>query len=180
MYSTRRERRIRQGDIYQNFIYDLSIPIPNRINKIRFEYPFVMVISQDCDLLRDYEIKYTNKENKNDANRLFTVLVCPLFNSDQFKEGSHLKAIGLNCKPYNRELWNPIKKNECPRVHLLKSDDELGFPELVMDFKQYFTFPIDTLYRIRSKLFKARVKEIYREQISQRFSNYLSRIPLPD
>jgi len=180
MYSDICEKRICQGDILENFIYDLNIPLSAEIKKIRMSFPYVIVLSQDCDLTRDYEIRFTEKEKKNYANQLFTVLICPLFNAEIFREGNHLSDINIQCDRYNSERWQPVKNNENPRLHFLSKNEELAFPDLILDFKYFYTFPIEAMYEIKEKIFKAKVADLYKESVSQRFSNYLARVALPD
>ena len=117
MYSNLYDQRICQGDILENFTYDINSPLSTEIEKIRMNFPYVIILSQDCDLTRDYEIRYTDKEKKNYANLLHTVLFSPLFNADIFKNGTHLEEIKLKCDSYNSVRWNNVKINDNPLTY---------------------------------------------------------------
>lgn len=52
-------------------------------------------------------------------------------------------------------------------------------PELVIDFKHYYTIPTEEMYEAYKENYLASVEPLYREDLSQRFANYLSRIGLP-
>jgi hypothetical protein len=56
----------------------------------------------------------------------------------------------------------------------------LGNVPSVIDFKHYFSVPVEYLERIKPTNFVCAVCELYREDICQRFAAYLSRIGLPD
>lgn len=62
----------------------------------------------------------------------------------------------------------------------LEGKTELGVPEFVIDFKHFFTVPVDVVYKQRKTIYIATIGELYREELSQRFANFLSRIGLPD
>lgn len=56
----------------------------------------------------------------------------------------------------------------------------LQLPELVIDFKHYYAIPRDTLFRMYPEHYLVTINQLFRESLSQRFSNYLSRIGLPE
>jgi hypothetical protein len=53
-------------------------------------------------------------------------------------------------------------------------------PDLVIEFKQYYTIPTHILYRFYENHFVGSLKPLFRENISHRFAFYLSRIGLPN
>ena len=75
--------------------------------------------------------------------------------------------------------WNFIKNNQDPRYHFLRKDLDLQVPELVIDFKHYYTIPRDFLYEKIEHHYLGTMSELFREFLSQRFAFYLSRIGLP-
>jgi hypothetical protein len=77
------------------------------------------------------------------------------------------------------KLWSrsSIEINDNPRYHFLKSDIDL--PDLVVDFKRFFTLPRDEAYSLLDSR-KARLDTLFRESVSQRFASFQSRIALPE
>ena len=49
----------------------------------------------------------------------------------------------------------------------------------VIDFKHYFSVNVKYLQKVKRKQFVCMVGDLYREDISQRFASFLSRIGLP-
>ena len=97
--------------------------------------------------------------------------------------GTHLEQLGLimeNKGSRNKSVCKTIIANENKRYHYLKFNDDVTIPESVVDFKHYFTVNILYLESIYEKSYVCSVDSLYRELISQRFSNFLSRIGLPD
>ena len=76
--------------------------------------------------------------------------------------------------------WNLINNNEIPRYHHLDRYDDYNIPDLIIDFKHYYTVQRMRLYEEVSQTYLATVNELFRESLSQRFAQYLSRIGLPD
>jgi len=144
-------------------------------------------MSQDCDLQQHYEvlcrIDPDNGEEETDK-LLTTVIVVPMYNYEQFIIGEHLQNqnrkmtrhfISRNKTP-NRELRN----NNNPRYHYLQFDESTLIVNSVVDFKHFFTVSIDYLYEIRGRSREYTIDVLFRERLSQRFADYLSRIGLPD
>jgi hypothetical protein len=77
-------------------------------------------------------------------------------------------------------MWAPIKQNNNERYHYLPSYLDFQIPELLVDFKMYFTLPINVVFSGVNPFYLATINELFREKLSQRFSFYLSRIGLPD
>lgn len=173
--------RIHQGDIFHNvemvedFYEDGKEIFLEKIN-----YPYVICLTQDCDLLTDHRDK-TNRPNENRNCKLLQLIVVPLFNFEKFKAGEHWGSIfdiGESVKP-NKSNGKAIMNNETPRYHYLEFSPESNLPPMIADFKHFFTISTKYLYTRLDKRV-CMISELYRERISQRFSNYLSRIGLPD
>ena len=82
--------------------------------------------------------------------------------------------------PKNKTPGKYIKQNNNPRYHYLDFPDDISISNTqIIDFKHYFTVNVDYLIKNKEQDFICRVSELYREEISQRFSNFLSRIGLP-
>ncbi|MDR3291752.1 MAG: hypothetical protein LBT10_06360 [Methanobrevibacter sp.] len=186
-------KRVYQGDIYRDLrIIDYDYD-NNEEGIFELEIPYLIVLSQDCDLQQDYDSgeKYTQLEDKENEDKLRSihdkfipsVLLCPAFPAEQVRVGIHLKNYNnllMDSKgSENKSKWKNILQNETPRYHFIIGDTNLQVPELVLDFKRYYTVPKKYFYDKFENYYLASLNELYREELSRRFTNYLSRIGLP-
>jgi hypothetical protein len=176
--TTKFKEYISQGDIFKDVEYiEYAIEEEGNVEISKIRFPYVMVLTQDCDLMWDY----TNRDNAN--KRLISAIVAPLYNKDHFLLGEHLSTLGLkmnNLLTGSSSIVNSIMENKDRRYHSMSFDDEtLGMTDMVMDFKHYFTVNLSYLEDNKNNRV-CRVSELYREQISHRFAHFLSRIGLPD
>lgn len=177
--------RICQGDIYKNIEY-LEYATENsgivEISKILF--PLVLVLTQDCDLQQDYSYRLNEQSSSSQDKYLLSVLVVPLYNIEHFYDGEHLIEIGLKMAKFPRKDDatdnKRLKQNEIPRFHYLDFPEDSELVSSVLDFKQYFAVDIKYLNSISKSNFVCKIPELYREDISHRFSSFLSRIGLPN
>ena len=138
----------------------------------------VVVLSQDCDLTWDFN------NDGNDDKKLLSILVAPLYNVEHVYLGEHLSDLDLKMrnitsKKDSTENKN-LKQNQTPRYHYIEFPEEVEIVNSVIDFKHYFTINRNYFYEIKDQNFVCRLAELYREDLSFRFANYLSRIGLPD
>ena len=75
--------------------------------------------------------------------------------------------------------WKIVQNNQNPRYHFLKGEKMYQVPNIVIDFKHYYTIPRDELYKNYKNHYIGSINELFREALSQRFAYYLSRIGLP-
>ena len=75
--------------------------------------------------------------------------------------------------------WKTLKHNDNPRYHFLNKSELTDLPELVIDFKRYYSVSRDYLYEIYNNCYSISLNELYREDLSNRFFNFQSRIGLP-
>ena len=179
------EERLRQGDIISNIDYiqklEEIIEGPEGNLEITIiDFPLVIILTQDCDLDRDFKNRHSTESILDDDKKLISALVAPVYNSEQFFEGSHLEYIGRKMQRINSKRRQILKKNETPRYHYLEFPPESSIANSVIDFKHYFSMNIEHLEQIKKDHFECQVKELYREDISHRFVSYLSRIGLPE
>ena len=175
--------RIKQGDIISDVEYIEYIDVENgviRASKINF--PLVIVLTQDCDLTWDYDSRTNGKGNQD--KYLFSVIVAPLYNYEHFIAGEHLSELGqkmqtISPKPDRTDNKN-LRNNETPRYHYLEFDETVPIVNSVIDFKHYFSVSVTRLQQHKKDHYICSVSELFRERISQRFANYLSRIGLPE
>lgn len=190
-------KRIFQGDILRDFKYsawNLARDVDGEL--IEITIPYLIIMTQDCDLESDRrnhddlfkllgedcnsldEDEESEKENHDKF--LHSILVCPAYPAKQLKKGDHLKGLGLKMQKIDSNTqWNFIKNNQNPRYHFLRKDVDLQIPDLVIDFKHYYTVPRDILYDTIKDHYLGTISELFREFLSQRFAFYLSRIGLP-
>ena len=173
--------RISQCDIFQNITIVENIKLVGTEMEVKsITFPYVICLNQDCDLNSDKRDKEKNPvSNKN--CRLLHLIVAPLFVFSSFIEGKHWGEIfdpspAVNIK---RTEGSKIMNNEDPRYHFLRFNEESKLPDMVIDFKHFFTISTEALYdNLSHRVFS--VEELYREKICQRFAFFQSRIGLPD
>lgn len=175
------EQRISQCDIFHDI--DVVEYVEEKAEGVEIHYlhlPLVIVLNQDCDLNSDDRDKHL--ENSNKDCRLLHIIVAPLFNYDDFVQGSHWAGIfdvGDSYKS-NKTPGKKLLKNEDQRFHYLEFENEFtSLPNLVIDFKHFFTVSTEYLYNNLDKRV-CTLGDLYREKVSQRFAYFISRIGLPD
>lgn len=173
--------RISQCDIFRDITVVENITrMTNEMVIKTITFPYVICLNQDCDLNSDNRDKELNPE-KNKNCRLLHLIVAPLFVFASFLEGSHWgdifdPSIAINRK---RTDGKKIINNEDPRYHYLQFNQESKLPEMVIDFKHFFTVSTELMYdNLENRI--CSVEELYREKICQRFAFFQSRIGLPD
>ena len=187
--NTKYEDRISQGDIYKN-VWCFENISQDSVN-LRFDvifFPYVVVLTQDCDIQQHEE--YVGKK----SGQLFSVLVAPLYNAASFMEGKHLEKLLLKSQSYISNRGHLVENiglkinseghliinNQVARYHYLDFGNDTEVPPSVVDFKHYFTLGVNYLKNDKNLDFVCRLRPLYRELLTQRFSNYLSRIGLPN
>ena len=177
------EERIQQGDIVRNVEYlERIVTYDNGMLEIdKIVFPSVFVLTQDCDLQQG--IQSQNKEDDKQKNALIiSVLVAPMYNSEHFRLGEHLEYLNAKTQTYpsSRTNWKSIIQNSNPRYHFLEFGADIPLVNSIIDFKQYFSVSLKTIQDNKSGGFVGSVGDLYREDVCQRFSAYLSRIGLPN
>jgi len=153
----------------------LTIPEDPSIAEREFdikEHPWVIVMSQDCDLDQDF--------NKGAGSSLPNILFCEV--STAAKALELIKAAGGPAS----QISGRIKINNEPRYHFLQKPSvehdacNEGLEEFVIDFKRYFTLPTQEVYFQLTQRTRRRciLNSPYLEHLAQRFHSYLSRIAL--
>ncbi len=181
--------RICQGDIYCNIEYlEGADIIGDMASFSKIVFPLVYILTQDCDLEQDhpYRSAELSVENSSDDKKLLSVILAPIYNEEHFLKGEHLSDLGLKMRAINKmkkgkwtTQYNELVNNTNPRYHFLEFGEEIPIVNSVIDFKHYFTISVDKLLDKRTDKYVCKVSELYREQISQRFAYFLSRIGLP-
>lgn len=171
--------RHEQGDILRDvqFIEWAKIEGDGELTVAERTLQYCVLLSQDCDLEHDYG----NRVNQSSALKdkyLQSLLLCPAYPALTFRAGKHLEKLGMLMQPITSDPWKRLIQHNEARYHYLESNPDLQVPELVIDFKHYLTVPRDIIYGSNS--YVATIEIVYRDHLSARFAQYLSRIGLPD
>jgi hypothetical protein len=175
---------LRQSEILASVIQrrrTLRSLLPNiapEISEIR--HPLAIIISQDCDLERDYEFRSSRIADEVDPSSdkiLPSVLLCEVITADEL----------LTLVPKGKDIWKRIIQNKDERYHVLSQVSPTsdaagqGLPAMGIDFKRHFSIFTDELYtQLRMGVGRrCCLNSPYLEHLSSRFANYLSRVGLP-
>lgn len=171
--------RFQQGDILRDISIIAGTDFDNETGEIivsAISLEYAVVVNQDCDLEHDYN---SRKESNNKDKFLPNILLVPAYLASKFKEGAHLGE-DHKCQVWNSQLYKPIIQNLNQRFHYLNSNEQFQIPELIIDFKHVYTINRDIIYKNINLIYLASICELYRENLSHRYSNFISRIGLPD
>ena len=182
VYARAEEGPLRQGLILTGLVQaklqvDWMGPTFTESGKAPFDlttHPFVVVLSQDCDL--DWDHRAREDGGKGDK-RLPSVLFCEAIEAKVLRGRSDIKS----------DIWKRIRLNKDERYQFLQrippEEDALGrgLPELGIDFKRYFTIPTDEVYGQLKAVAKRRARLVspYLEHLGSRFCHFQSRVALP-
>jgi hypothetical protein len=167
-----------QGDILRDFTF-FTIYINGDVKRVSF--PYIVILSQDCDLEQGLKKINSKSELLQDNQYLPNILFSPAFPLDSIRQGTHLTELfNIEQERINSESVRRIKTNKDERYHYLDRYLEYQVPELVIDFKAYYAVSKDYFLDSYKDFYIATINELFREFLSQRFSNFLSRIGLPE
>lgn len=172
--------RICQGDILRD-VDIIDSYTKDSAGELEFHeliLPHIIVMTQDCDLESDFKNR-SDISSKLQDKYLRTILICPAYSVFEFRKGKHLEDIGLKMAEWNSKIFKQITEQNHPRFHFLEQDQTLQVPKLIVDFKHYYAIPRDILFKMYEDHYLVTINQLFREFLSQRFSNYLSRIGLP-
>lgn len=175
------DTRVCQGDILRDIEYLESMrEVEGEIEIRKIIYPYAIVLTQDCDLAQDYTFRHEEKETKDKL--IVSVLMAPMHNAEHVFVGEHLNELGITSQRIkkNGSHGKLIMQNQLPRYHYLAFPDDVPIVPLIIDFKHYFSAPVPYLNSIKGSNFECKVSDLFREDVSQRFAAFLSRIGLPD
>lgn len=182
IYQIEFPERVCQGHIYNNISYFERLS-ENEANYVEFREEHAVVISQDCDLYQDHNLR-ENPPNSDAAPHdkfLLNILFCPLYLFDSFAKGEHLLELERKMQRINTQERHRIRTNQNFRYHFFEKQTDFQVPELVADFKHFFTIDREFFYKAfhNKDFFLCSINPLFREDLSQRFSSFLARIPLP-
>jgi len=168
--------------VHQHKVTLESLNNPDGVEVEPIDHELAIIVSQDCDLERDFrrreELRVSGTEqDRTDTHLLPSILFCEVY-PDATLQGI---VRGQN------DSRQQFRQNKLERYQFLRAveakDDELGIglDAMGIDFKRYFTVPTAELYvQLEGQCRRrCRLGPQYLEHFSIRFSNYLSRIGLP-
>jgi hypothetical protein len=165
------ERELRQAELITNLIQYTFDPVASEGLVTR--RPYAVIVSQDCDLLWDFQAKVEDKPRD-----LIGVL---------FYEAEPTPQVRLP----GPDILRRIRRFGEERYHLLRpvpAEFDLlgtGLPELIVDFRRCFTVGADEVYRQiaiageEGAKRRCRLDVPYREHLQSRAAFYLQRVALP-
>jgi hypothetical protein len=175
--------RLCQGDILRDIEIvewaTVSNTEPMQIDLKKRLLPYAVVLSQECDLHQDQQNRSDQAKPSQDKY-LHSVLLGPAFAAENVRQGTHLNMLQVKCEPLNSARWKAVQQNNNDRYHFLPAFDPLQVPDIVLDFKHFLTAPRGVLLTLRQPAYIASVGQLFRDNLSQRFANFLARIALPD
>jgi hypothetical protein len=173
--------RIRQGDIFRDVqLIDQVSEKEGVLEVSGITFPFVIVLTQDCDLEQDGRSYIRHVSEVSQYELLMSVLVAPLYNAEHVRTGTHLDELQIVRGQINSDRWRTLKTNQMARYHYIEFPQSAKVVPLVIDFKHYFSVNLEYLRRLSQDQHITTVAELFRERISQRFANFLARIALPN
>lgn len=167
---------LRQGEIVSNLVEalidldKLNAEVPSFLENT---HPYAVIVSQDCDLEWDW---IARDRNKMPGKRMVGILFC-------VAEPSSVAVQRLNYKQHDY-----VKTNREERFQLLQrveAESDLlgvGVPELIVDFKRYFSLPADEVYerlKIGELERRCRLNGPYLQHFTNRFCFFQNRVALP-
>lgn len=176
-----------QGDIFKDVRYNyIESEEDDAVNIIEYEFPLAVIISQACDTISMDRI-VTNKNGK-PTKFMPSILMCPIYEKGIIKSGVHIEeAFSVNDflmikeNTFQSDDYSVAKRDFHYRYHVLKVliDDKVVIENAVVDFKHYFTVPMSYLINHKEDRIM-QLEDVFSEQLTLKFSNYLSRVAIPD
>jgi hypothetical protein len=172
-------RELRQGEIITQLKYHTVLENQKDVQKLDLyteEFSYAIILSPECDLLQDF------KSNHSSVEKCLNVLFLPMEEAD----------VARKRWKKNSAEWRPMAANQWSQFYYLSGlsaeFDALGqsLPNLLVDFKRYFTLPSVEIYRQcrQSGTAKAsrrcRLNDMWREDFRHRALSYMGRIGVPD
>lgn len=110
-----RRRRLHQGEILRDIDFiEYAVQRRGNVKISTITFPYVVVLTQDCDLQQDYGVRWSRKHKpKNHDKKLFSALVAPLYNRDHFLAGEHLSDISMSMQ----KIEGDTTKNNLRKQH---------------------------------------------------------------
>lgn len=177
-------RELRQSEILTNLVQHSFDSVTGE--NIFTPHDFCIILSQDCDLLNHYNQTMQDADGEAGAQAFLP----PVINGVLLFELQEMSAENLKALNKGRKDVRAMRQNEQPRFQTLDAVtanfdlETAGLPELLVDFRHYFTLPPVEIYRQIQKADGARRRcrlgDLFRENLQNRLANYIQRVALPD
>ncbi len=183
IYRSSESGALRQGEVVSGVVQFRIDPdnldaalAGGRAEILQEEHPFAIVVTQDCDLDWDHRTRQEHVGTTS-AKLLPNVLMCELKDASEAPRQPGMKALP----------WTRIVQNKEERYQFLQAvtpDEDaqgIGLPELLIDFKRYFTIPTDEVYGQLERRARRRcvLMSPYLEHLATRFHYFQYRVALP-
>jgi hypothetical protein len=139
-------------------------------------HAYSIIVSQDCDLLREYEDTPKGKPSAINCILLF-----------EARPAAELKQFFPSAGDRDRKR---IFQNNDERYHYLsevpgeRDTSGIGLPDLIVDFRRFYAVPPDELLRqcttSGTAKRRCRLADLYREHLQVRMAFYMQRVELPE
>jgi hypothetical protein len=73
------------------------------IEILKIVFPYVIVLTQDCDLNQDYTVRWGKNETSHHDKKIISVIVAPLYNAEHLYTGEHLSELKMKMAKINKE-----------------------------------------------------------------------------
>lgn len=176
---------LRQGELLENVWWHRPLwpagPLPEGTS-IQIEpvlHPLIVVLHQDCDLERDYEVRVKaraeGREPDDTSGKLLPqVLCCDAFGENEIR----VRVTGVN--------FDRVKENQVERFHCLTAAPVAGSsetrPAIYLDFRGVFSVFTAGLYEAIEQGNVRRcavVPPVFLQDLIHRVFGFLSRVALP-
>ena len=134
----KRKKRISQGDILKNVEFIEYVEYKrNQFEVSIITFPYVIILTQDCDLSQDFSYRFENKKNQDKL--MLSAIAAPLYNVEQVYFGQHLKELGLEMEPIskNRTPGKDLRNNLKSRYHYLEFPSSTPYYKFCINKWQY-------------------------------------------
>lgn len=176
-----------QGDIYKNVRYSyIESEDDDGVNVVEYEFPLAVIISQACDTISMEQI--VNKGTGKPTKFMPSILMCPIYDKNSVKSGLHIEEAFMVYQyefikedTFQKDDYKVAERDWHYRYHALqvKVDDEIVIDKALVDFKHYFTIPMSYLVKHKNERV-LHLDDIFAEQLTLKFSTFLSRVAIPD
>lgn len=183
------DTNICQGDVFKNVRYAYIDTEDNEtVQIVEFVFPMAIIISQACDVnsMGEMVLDQSGKATK----FMPSILMCPIYDAEVAKQTNHLneaftelnisKQDGDKDVLFNSNEFKVVKNDWHYRYHALAIDisGKRVLDNALIDFKHYFTVPATYLMKNRNQR-SFHIDDLFAEQITLKFSVYLSRVAIP-
>lgn len=183
------DTNICQGDVFRDvrYIY-IDSEDNDGVEVVEFKFPMAIIISQACDVNSMGEM--ISDQSGRATKFMPSILMCPIYDVNVAKKTNHLNEAFTELEItkldsqkdvlFNSGEFNLARNDWHYRYHALTVEiaGNNALENAMIDFKHYFTVPASYLMKIRkNRLFH--LEDLFAEQITLKFSTYLSRVAIP-